>query len=430
MGTELPMVSAVMARMPAEKINLAAYAGVVFPLALIIEAPIIMLLAASTALSKDWQSYRKLRQFMHWAGGILTGVHIAIAFTPLFYPIVVGLMKVPTEIVEASRLGLMIMIPWTWSIAYRRFNQGVLIRFGHSNAVGIGTAMRLAVNAIILGIGFSIGSLPGIAVGTLGIAAGVIAEAVYIGIRVQPVLKNELKTITSVGEPLTWTGFSNFYWPLAVTSLLNLIVQPVSSAAISRMPDSLNALAVLGPINGFIFMFRSMGFAYNEVVIRLVEEPNATRNLRRFMSYLALGATLALFIVNITPLAGWILTSIFDLSPELTVLGKQGLWVALLFPAITILLNWYQGVVVASRQTIGVTESIILFMVITGTILLLGVRSGDYNGLYVAFFAFQAGYAAQSLWLGWRSRQFLMEIKRRDLVRSKSEALVPVSDSG
>ena len=72
MGMELPILSAVVARLVEPEINLAAYGGIVFPLALIIEAPIIMLLAASTALSKDWASYKKLYTYMMAAGGIFT----------------------------------------------------------------------------------------------------------------------------------------------------------------------------------------------------------------------------------------------------------------------------------------------------------------------------------------------------------------------
>src|SRR3990172_7197941 len=132
MGAELPALSAVVARMPDPKINLAAYGGVVFPLALIIESPIIMLLAASTALSKDMASYLKLRRFMMVSGGLLTAFHALLAFTPLYYVVVEGILGVPQEIVQPARLGLMIMLPWTWSIAYRRFNQGALVRFGLS----------------------------------------------------------------------------------------------------------------------------------------------------------------------------------------------------------------------------------------------------------------------------------------------------------
>ena len=71
MGVELPLMSAVVARLPDPTIHLAAYGGVVFPIALIIESPIIMLLSASTALSKDWASYRKLWYFMMIAGAAL-----------------------------------------------------------------------------------------------------------------------------------------------------------------------------------------------------------------------------------------------------------------------------------------------------------------------------------------------------------------------
>ncbi len=69
MALELPAISAVVARLPAPEANLAAYGGVVFPVALIIESPVIMLLAASTALSRDQESFRRLRGYMMWAAG-------------------------------------------------------------------------------------------------------------------------------------------------------------------------------------------------------------------------------------------------------------------------------------------------------------------------------------------------------------------------
>src|SRR6186713_499562 len=84
MGFELPLVSAVLARLAEPRIHLAAYGGVVFPLALLIEAPIIMLLAASTALARDRASYAVGRRFMLVAGLGLTGLHALVAFTPLF----------------------------------------------------------------------------------------------------------------------------------------------------------------------------------------------------------------------------------------------------------------------------------------------------------------------------------------------------------
>ena len=85
----MPLLAAVVGRLPDEAIHLAAYGGIAFPIALVVEAPIIMLLAASTALCKDWERYLFVRRFMAWSVVVLTVLHAAIAFTPL-YDLVAG----------------------------------------------------------------------------------------------------------------------------------------------------------------------------------------------------------------------------------------------------------------------------------------------------------------------------------------------------
>ena len=81
------------------------------------------------------------------------------------------------------------MIPWTWSIAYRRFHQGILIRFGHSLKIGIGTAVRFSADATMLAIGY-FGGWPGIVVAGCGMIAGVLTEAFYVHLAVRPTLRD------------------------------------------------------------------------------------------------------------------------------------------------------------------------------------------------------------------------------------------------
>ncbi|HWQ84410.1 MAG TPA: hypothetical protein VN363_07580, partial [Anaerolineales bacterium] len=178
MGLEGPTLSAIVARLANPEINLAAWGGIVNPLSLIIEAPIMMLLAASTALSKDWASFQKMYRFMMLAGASLTGLHVLVAFTPLYDIVVSGILGAPPEIVEPGRIGLRIMLPWTWAIAYRRFHQGVLIRFNHSGVVGRGTLVRLGSLVMILAIGYILNRAPGILVGTAAVAVAVTLEAI------------------------------------------------------------------------------------------------------------------------------------------------------------------------------------------------------------------------------------------------------------
>lgn len=413
MGTELSAISAVVARLDNPEINLAAYGGVVFPLALVIESPVIMLLAASTALSVDWASYVKLRRFMTAAGAALTALHVLVAFTPLYYLVVGGIIGVPEEIIEPARIGLMIMTPWTWSIAFRRFNQGVLIRFGHSRLVGMGTVVRLIADAVVLAIGYLLGNIPGIVVATVAVAAGVMSEALFVGVVVRPVLRRELKPAAELQKPLTLRAFLDFYVPLALTSLLTLLALPIGSGAISRMPEALDSLAVWPVVSGFIFMFRSVGMAYNEVVVALLDEPRSLSSLRRFTELLAVLVSVMFLIITATPLSAIWLGRISALNPRLVELGRLGLWIALPIPALAVLQSWFQGTILHGRNTRGITEAVVVYLVMIGALLWAGIIWGKMTGLYVGLAAMAISMLVQTVWLRVRSRPVEWAIQKR-----------------
>jgi len=414
MGMELPVLSAFVARLENPKINLAAYGGVVFPLALLIEAPVIMLLAASTTLSKDWASYQKLRNYMLISGATLTALHIIVAFSPIYYFVVGDIIGAPKEIIEPARIGLMIMTPWTWAIASRRFNQGIMIRFGHSGAIGIGTGIRLSVDAIVLVIGLLVQEIPGIVVATSAVAAGVIAEAIYSGFRVRPVLHNELKTAPVVVPALTYGVFAKFYTPLVLTSLLTLMVQPIGSAALSRMPRALDSLAVWPIVSGLVFALRSMGIAFNEVVVAHLDDSNSTGSLRKFTVLLTVFSTVLLLIFLSTPVAEFWLRDISALDPELVRYAKNGLWIGLLMPGLSTFQSWYQGVILHSKKTRAIPEAVFIFLVTTCTVLWVGVEQQKVTGLYVGLGAFVLGSSIQTIWLWYRSRSPIKKLYWRD----------------
>ncbi len=406
--------SAVVARLINAEVNLAAWGGIVFPVSLVIESPIIMLLSASTALSKDWPSYVTLRRFMLRMGAFLTLLHILVAFTPLYYFVVNTLLEVPSVIIEPARIGLMIMTPWTWAIAYRRFNQGVLIRFGHTKAVGRGTVIRLMSNGLVLAWGYIAQTIPGIIVASSAVATGVVVEALYVGFRVRPVLKTQVRVAPHTGTPLTFKRFLDFYVPLALTSLLWLLVQPIGSAALSRMPNALASLAVWPVVTGLLFVLRSPGVAYNEVVITLLDKKGAPHNLRRFATILLISTTLLLVLIVATPLDQLWFTGVSALPPHLADIAQRGLWFTLLLPALSVLQNWYQGTIVNSQRTRGITEAVILYLVVTVAIQGLGILWGRVTGLYIGLAAYSIATLTQTLWLWYRSRPALRAVYKRD----------------
>jgi hypothetical protein len=308
----------------------------------------------------------------------------------------------------------MITVPWTWAIAYRRFKQGVLIRFGRSRAVGLGTFIRLSADGTVLTVGYLIGTIPGVVVAASALVAGVVSEAVYAGVRARPVVERQLKKATPIEETLTPRWFVDFYTPLALTSLLRLLAEPLTSAALSRMPRALDSLAVWSIVTGFVFVLRSFGMAYSEVVIALLDEPRSSRILRRFMAILTVAATLLLLVVAGTPLAMVWFERVSGLRIDLAVLSRRGLWVALLMPAMAVLQSWYQGLIVHSRRTRGITEAVVIYLVTSGAVLLGGVLWGRITGLYVGLAAVSLGRLMQTVWLWYRSRPAVESVEERD----------------
>lgn len=404
MSLETPLLSAVIARLADPETHLATWGGVVFPISLLVEAPVIMLLAGSTALSRDMASYEKLRRYMMAAGVSLTVLHFLVAFTPLYDVVVLGIINPPAEIVEPGRIGLRIMLPWTWSIAYRRFNQGVLIRFGHSDVVGMGTVVRLFTDVSVMAMGVFIGTFPGIVVATSAVASGVVMEALYVGIRVRPVLRSQVSQAVPAEKEITLRGFLAFYVPLAMTSLLTLLMPPMGSAAMSRMPSALQSLAVWPVLSGLVFILRSSGVAYNEVMVALLDEPNAFQSLRRYSQWLILITTGLLVLFLATPLSDFWFQGLSGLTEELATLSKNALWFALPAPALSVLQSYYQGILLNGEKTRGITESVVVFLLAAGAVLWYGIASQSTFGINIAWIAFSLGYSAQTAYLWFRSR--------------------------
>jgi hypothetical protein len=406
MGLELPLVTVTMSRLVDPEVHLAAYGGVVFPLSLLIEAPVIMILAASTALCKNWSAYRLIRKFILLLGGILTLVHVVVAFTPLFGVIVQDVLGAPEVILEPAQIGLQCMTPWTLSIAVRRFLQGVVIRAGQTRLIGLGTLVRLFVSSAVLLGGLVFNSFSGIVVATVAMSSGVIVEAGFILLFVGPILKDLKESNPPPVAPLTLKQLGVFYWPLAFTPLITIATLPIVSAAISRMPQALESLAVWPVLGGLSFIFRSVGFAMQEVVVALYDRPHFLEPLRQFVGLVSLCTSGTLLLIAATPLSTIWFERVAALTPELSALASTALWFVVIFPAFSAWESFFQGELVHRGLTTCITQSVCLYLAGSSILLFVGVLYGQVTGLYVGLAAMGTGLAIQMWWLWTNSRRF------------------------
>ena len=403
MGVEMPMITAVLGRLPDETVQLAAYGGVFFPISLAIEAPVIMLLAASTRLCDSPENYRYLQRFSRVLGIGLTAVHGLIAFTPLFDLIVIPLLDTPEAVVEPARLGFQFMLPFTIAVAERRFHQGVLIRFGRQRKVGIGTLIRLVGTTTPLLIALAIDAKNGAAIAGIAISCGVVSEAIYARICVFSVERGPM--LTAVSERvLDLATTIRFYFPLALTSILSLASYPICSAGMNRMPEALTSLAIWSAVSGLGFFTRSSGMAFNEVVIRHAGDPGGRRILRRFMLIAGTLMSGIVALIAMTPLGEAWYIGLERIPTDGMDLARVATWLLIPMPFLTFLISYWQGLLVDAHQTRPISEGVAIGLATIGIVLAAFVGLGNLGGAVAATLALTVASVLQAIWLGWRWR--------------------------
>ena len=407
MTAEGPIVSAAINRLPNEVIMLAAQ-GIIVSLAVTIESPIINLLATSTALVRDRVSYLLVRRFtIHWAI-FLTIIHVLIGFTPLFDLIVIKWLDAPLAVAVWVQPGLQIMILWSAAIAWRRFLQGVLIHFNRTRMVAWGTAARLIASGGTVVVMALLSDFPGVVIGATALMVGVIAEAAFATWAVRPLLANELSITAPIpeGDVMTYKELFWFHLPLAGTSLLILLAQPMVTFSLARLDQPTESLAAWPVLFQIMLMTRAAAFALPEVVIALTKGPHTFQPLRRFTFLLATGMSLFMALLIFTPLSHFYIFTVQDMTTITGDLTQSTLTFFLIFPALAAAASWLRGLLIKNKSTQAVNVGMAINLTITAVVLGIGLANKS-AGLPTAALALNIATLIEVVFLGWRTGKIL-----------------------
>ncbi|MBN1300785.1 MAG: hypothetical protein JW995_06180 [Melioribacteraceae bacterium] len=400
MSVEGPFLSAVIARMAEPKFNLAAY-GVAFSFALIVEAPIIMMMSAATALVENKQTFLKLRNFTYMLNVFLTLLFLLILIPPVFNIIAVDMIQLPAQVAQITHEALFILIPWPAAIGYRRFYQGVMIKYKFTKRVAYGTVIRLIAMSITAFILYSFSNLHGAVVGASALSAGVVSEAVASRFMSMKIIKEiNSSAENNYSKRINYKEIIQFYYPLALTSLLSLGVHPIITFFMgqSRMP--IESLAVLPVINSLVFIFRSLGLSFHEVAIALMgRQFQSYFKLRNFAIAVGSGSAFLLLLIAFTPLSVVWFSTISGLSGSLTEFARSPLMIMGIMPGLTFLISFQRAILVYSKNTRPLTFATIVEVVSIVAVLIIAIKFFNSVGAVAATSAFITGRLAANWYL-------------------------------
>ena len=398
MAAEGPFLAAVIARLADPKFNLAAF-GVAFAIGILVEAPVIMLMSAATALVEDRRSYLRLRNFATALGILGTGLLALFLVPTVFRFTMYDVLGLEAGVAELVRGALWLLLPWPGTIGYRRFIQGVLIRSGRTRLVAVGTVIRLfamSVTALLLYWGLDI---PGAWVGAASLSVGVTVEAFAARLMARRTIR-ELLAGDDASVDLTYARIAEFYLPLALTSFIGLAVQPMLTFFMGRAPLPLESLALFPVVNSLSFIFRSLGLSYQDAAIALMGERHEhAPELARFGLGLGLAASAGLALIAFTPLAYFWFGTISGLSPELATLALMPTRILVPLPAISVLLSYQRAILIKERRTRPITVATAIEVGGIAILFMLSAWGFGLIGVTSAFVAFVGGRIGSNLYL-------------------------------
>lgn len=385
MAAEQPALTAVIARLPNAEVNLAGF-GVVLAISLVIESPVIQMLATATALADSRQNYQLLLKLMHVMGLALTVIHLLVGLTPVYGMLVEGLLNVPTQVAETARLPFIVMTPFSAAVGYRRLWQGMLIRHGKTWIVPVTMISRLAVIALVVVIGFGSARLGGAMLASISLSVGVTAAMIAAG------LLNRLLVIRHLPEQSnkrhTRKSLLKFYLPLSLTTIVFLSAQPLLTFGMARGIDPTRSLAVFPVVNGFLFLFSSIGLSYQETAIALLNRSTDNRPvLRRFTGMLAVSVSGMMLVAGLTPVGAWWFGSVSGLSESLLPLVRVPVLILSIIPGLLAYKAWFRAQFVTSARTVILAQGVVLYTISLFVAVLVGSSTLPLVGVTVATIA-------------------------------------------
>jgi hypothetical protein len=171
-----------------------------------------------------------------------------------------------------------------------------------------------------------------------------------------------------------------------------LAAHPMVTFFMGHAPRSLESLAVLPVVTSLVFVFRSLGLAYQEVAITMLDRRPENRSaVLRFAAVLGICASLGLAVIVATPLAGLWFQTVSGLSEELYRFALVPSWILIPIPALSVLLSLQRALLMHARATRPITGATLAEIGGITLILSILILRFEFAGAVAAAIAFVGG---------------------------------------
>lgn len=326
----------------------------------------------SNVYARSAHGFRTSLYFILAIATLLMVIQGLLALTTTGHRIIAGIYDLSGDLLTRVCEYLALLMPVLLINAARLFMNGTLVQTRLTGWVTGLNVLYLTTTVVVLYIGFQAGWH--VTYTMVGAQTG--AAAIHLAASM--VVRQRLYTWPTRPEhgDLTVTELLRFFIPVTTDGVMFALSRPVLYAFVGRTPDGLLYIAALRVGFDFSTMFQQAANQFRHFFVTFGLDDLAAK--RRFMTLVGAGITAIMLIVAITPASEWVLTRALGIDTQIKTRSVEVILVMCALPTLILFRNYYHGLLMVQRRTLGMA---------TGGILRVA-------GIYLIA---QALYAGQSL---------------------------------
>ena len=152
-----------------------------------------------------------------------------------------------------------------------------------------------------------------------------------------------------------------FFVPVTTNGVMFALSRPVLYAFVGRTPQGLLYIAALRVGFDFSAMFQQAANQFRHFFVTFGLDDLAGK--RRFMVAVCAGITLIMLLVAVTPASDWVLGGLLGIEDEVKARSVEVILVMCLLPTLIMFRNYFHGLLLVKRRTVGMATGGILRVV-------------------------------------------------------------------
>lgn len=329
-------------------VAVAAYA-LAFNLAVVIEAPIVMLRQTVLVLGNTPEDLRLLSRLAAGLAFLLCGIQAFLSLGPWGRYVLGHWLGIPYALLGPTQMALAGLLPLQILSTIRYLCHGLLLRTRQTYFITLGMGLRVLTTTLVVPVLLRWPHLDGL-LGSAALVLGMVVETVIdvwraraaIGLGWEP---------ASDPAPLTTLGVVSFLGPLAAMGVVECMVAPVRNAGLARTTQPELVLAAFSLTWTIVSMVTPPLQNLHQVAVVFGVEDRVWPDIRRFFSWVAVAATAIAGVLGYSPLGRWILEAVLGAPAEIVEAAILNLRWLLPLPALLVVGDYIIGKMLMARRT-------------------------------------------------------------------------------